>query len=120
MDAKTHDLILAATSHVPHLLAFSTVLALMDMEAESGTEIMTFSGGGLRDFTRIAAADPVVWCDTFLSNCEAVFEVLDRYQLSLDRLRMMMTEERISELTETLSAIRNRRLQLDAGSRREA
>lgn len=78
MDARHHDLVLAVTSHVPHLIAYSIVGTASDLEEVTQSEVIKFSAGGFRDFTRIAASDPVMWRDVFLNNREAVLEILQR------------------------------------------
>ena len=78
MDAKHHDLVLAVTSHVPHLIAYSIVGTASDLEEVTRSEVIKFSAGGFRDFTRIAASDPTMWRDVFLNNREAVLEILQR------------------------------------------
>lgn len=79
MDAAHHDLALAVTSHLPHLIAFTLVGAADDIETVAEAEVVKYSAGGFRDFTRIAASDPVMWRDVFLTNREAVLEVLGRF-----------------------------------------
>jgi len=83
MDADHHDLALAVTSHLPHLIAFTLVGAADDVESVSHGEVIKYSAGGFRDFTRIAASDPVMWRDVFLANKEAVLEVLGRFSEEL-------------------------------------
>jgi cyclohexadieny/prephenate dehydrogenase len=78
MDARHHDLVLAVTSHVPHLIAYSIVGTASDLEEVTQSEVIKFSAGGFRDFTRIAASDPTMWRDVFLHNREAVLEILQR------------------------------------------
>ena len=78
MSAQHHDLVLAITSHVPHLIAYNIVGTAADMEEVTQSEVIKFSAGGFRDFTRIAASDPVMWRDVFLNNKEAVLEMLGR------------------------------------------
>ena len=87
MDAAHHDLALAITSHLPHLIAFTLVGAADDLETVSEAEIIKYSAGGFRDFTRIAASDPVMWRDVFLNNKEAVLEVLGRFTEELSLLQ---------------------------------
>ena len=72
MDAQRHDLVLAVTSHLPHLIAYNMVATAYDMEAVTEGEVVKFSAAGFRDFTRIAASDPTMWRDVFLNNKEAV------------------------------------------------
>lgn len=83
MSAAHHDLALAVTSHLPHLIAFTLVGAADDVESVAQGEVVKYSAGGFRDFTRIAASDPVMWRDVFLNNRDAVLEVLGRFSEEL-------------------------------------
>jgi cyclohexadieny/prephenate dehydrogenase len=87
MDAKHHDIVLGITSHVPHLIAYNIVGTAADLEAVTESEVIKFSAGGFRDFTRIAASDPTMWRDVFLNNREAVLEVLGRFTEDLTALQ---------------------------------
>lgn len=87
MDARHHDLVLAITSHVPHLIAYNIVGTADDMQTVTQSEIIKYSAGGFRDFTRIAASDPVMWRDVFLNNREAVLEMLGRFVEDLTALQ---------------------------------
>ncbi len=87
MEAKHHDLVLAVTSHVPHLIAYTIVGTASDLEDVTRGEVIKYSAGGFRDFTRIAASDPTMWRDVFLSNKEAVLEVLQRFSEDLSALQ---------------------------------
>ncbi len=78
MEAGHHDRVLAITSHVPHLIAYTIVNTVSDLEAHLKAEVVKFAASGFRDFTRVAASDPVMWRDIFLSNREAVLEMLGR------------------------------------------
>ncbi len=78
MDAAHHDRVLAVTSHVPHLIAYSIVGTASDLETVTQSEVVKYSASGFRDFTRIAASDPTMWRDVFLTNKEATLEVLGR------------------------------------------
>jgi len=86
MDASHHDRVLAVTSHLPHLIAYNIVGTAADLEAVSEGEVMKYSAGGFRDFTRIAASDPIMWRDVFLLNKDAVLEVLGRFNEDLQAL----------------------------------
>jgi cyclohexadieny/prephenate dehydrogenase len=86
MDEKHHDLVLAVTSHLPHLIAYNIVGTAADLEEVAEGEVMKYSAGGFRDFTRIAASDPVMWRDVFLLNKEAVLEILGRFTEDLQAL----------------------------------
>jgi cyclohexadieny/prephenate dehydrogenase len=87
MDPQHHDLVLAITSHVPHLIAYNIVGTVDDLEAVTEGEVIKYSAGGFRDFTRIAASDPTMWRDVFLNNKEAVLEVLGRFSEDLFALQ---------------------------------
>ena len=86
MDERHHDLVLAVTSHLPHLIAYNIVGTAADLEEVTEAEVMKYSAGGFRDFTRIAASDPVMWRDVFLLNKEAVLEILARFTEDLQAL----------------------------------
>ena len=87
MDAAHHDMVLAITSHLPHLIAYTIVGTATDLEESLKSEVIKFSAGGFRDFTRIAASDPVMWRDVFLNNREAVLEMLQRFNEDLTALQ---------------------------------
>jgi cyclohexadieny/prephenate dehydrogenase len=87
MDAKHHDLVLAITSHVPHLIAYNIVGTANHLEQVTKGEVIKYSAGGFRDFTRIAASDPTMWRDVFLNNREAVLEMLGRFSEDLTDLQ---------------------------------
>jgi cyclohexadieny/prephenate dehydrogenase len=83
MTADHHDLVLAITSHLPHLIAYNTVATAADLETVTNSEVVKYSASGFRDFTRIAASDPTMWRDIFLNNKEAVLEMLGRFSEEL-------------------------------------
>jgi cyclohexadieny/prephenate dehydrogenase len=87
MDPAHHDLVLAITSHLPHLIAYTIVGTASDLEAVTRSEVIKYSAGGFRDFTRIAASDPTMWRDVFLSNRDAVLEMLQRFSEDLTALQ---------------------------------
>ena len=87
MDAEHHDLVLAVTSHIPHLIAYTIVGTASDLEEVTRGEVIKYSAGGFRDFTRIAASDPTMWRDVFLNNRDAVLEMLDRFLTDLAHVR---------------------------------
>ncbi|MCW1383051.1 prephenate/arogenate dehydrogenase family protein [Novosphingobium sp. KCTC 2891] len=87
MDAEHHDLVLAVTSHLPHLIAYTIVGTASDLEEVTQSEVIKYSAGGFRDFTRIAASDPTMWRDVFLSNRDAVLEMLQRFTEDLTGLQ---------------------------------
>jgi cyclohexadieny/prephenate dehydrogenase len=103
MDARHHDLVLAITSHLPHLIAYTIVGTADDLGEVTQSEVIKYSAGGFRDFTRIAASDPVMWRDVFLNNKEAVLEMLQRFSEDLTALQRAIRYGKGDEL-ETLFA----------------
>ncbi|MGZ9811193.1 prephenate/arogenate dehydrogenase family protein [Pseudoroseicyclus sp. H15] len=87
MDAAHHDLVLAVTSHTPHLIAYTMVGVADDLSRVTDSEVIKFSAAGFRDFTRIAASDPTMWRDVFLTNKEATLEILGRFTEELFALQ---------------------------------
>jgi cyclohexadieny/prephenate dehydrogenase len=87
MEAERHDLVLAVTSHVPHLIAYTIVGTATDLERDIKGDVIKFAAGGFRDFTRIAASDPTMWRDVFLTNKEAVLELLGRFAEDLSEMQ---------------------------------
>jgi cyclohexadieny/prephenate dehydrogenase len=109
MPADHHDKVLAITSHVPHLIAYTIVGTATDLEESLKSEVIKFSAGGFRDFTRIAASDPVMWRDIFLNNREAVLEMLQRLTEDLFALQRAIRwgeGEKLQELFTRTRAIR--------------
>jgi cyclohexadieny/prephenate dehydrogenase len=109
MDAQHHDLVLAITSHIPHLIAYNIVGTAADLETVTQSEVIKFSAGGFRDFTRIAASDPTMWRDVFLNNRDAVLEMLGRFNEDLSALQRMIRfgdGEGLQELFTRTRAIR--------------
>jgi cyclohexadieny/prephenate dehydrogenase len=86
MTPDHHDLVLAITSHLPHLIAYTIVGTADELEEVTSSEVIKFSAGGFRDFTRIAASDPTMWRDVFLNNKEAVLEMLGTFNEDLSKL----------------------------------
>jgi cyclohexadieny/prephenate dehydrogenase len=86
MTPEHHDLVLAVTSHLPHLIAYTIVGTANELGEVTESEVLQFSAGGFRDFTRIAASDPTMWRDVFLANKDAVIEMLGAFQEDLSRL----------------------------------
>lgn len=87
MDADHHDLVLAVTSHAPHLIAYTMVGVADDLRRVTDSEVIKYSAAGFRDFTRIAASDPTMWRDVFLTNKEATLEILGRFTEELFALQ---------------------------------
>jgi cyclohexadieny/prephenate dehydrogenase len=98
MDARHHDMVLAITSHLPHLIAYTIVGTADDLQEVTQSEVIKYSAGGFRDFTRIAASDPVMWRDVFLSNKDAVLEMLQRFSEDLTALQRAIRYDKGDEL----------------------
>ena len=106
MDAKHHDLVLAVTSHLPHLIAYTIVGTASDLEHVTRSEVIKYSAGGFRDFTRIAASDPTMWRDVFLSNKDAVLEMLQRFSEDLTALQRAIRWDKGDELFDLFTKTR--------------
>ncbi len=116
MDAEHHDLVLAVTSHVPHLIAYTIVGTASDLENVTNSEVIKFSAGGFRDFTRIAASDPTMWRDVFLNNKTAVLDVLQRLTEDITMLQRAIRWDQGDVLHDLFSRTRAiRRQVVDAG-----
>ncbi len=98
MGAAHHDRVLAITSHLPHLIAYTIVGTADDLQEVTQSEVIKYSAGGFRDFTRIAASDPVMWRDVFLSNKDAVLEMLQRFSEDLAALQRAIRYDKGDEL----------------------
>ncbi|MBT5047638.1 MAG: prephenate/arogenate dehydrogenase family protein [Rhodospirillaceae bacterium] len=116
MDADHHDQVLAITSHVPHLIAYTIVGTATDLEDVLKSEVMKFAASGFRDFTRIAASDPVMWRDIFLNNRDAVLEMLGRLTEDLTGLQRAIRDGDGDKLQDIFTRTREiRRGVVDAG-----
>jgi cyclohexadieny/prephenate dehydrogenase len=116
MDPRHHDLVLAVTSHLPHLIAYNIVGTAADLEAVTRSEVIKYSAGGFRDFTRIAASDPIMWRDVFLANKDAVLEILGRFTEDLQALSRAIRWGEGDKLQDLFTRTREiRRGVIDAG-----
>lgn len=116
MTPQHHDLVLAVTSHVPHLIAYTIVGTASDLEQVTRSEVIKYSAGGFRDFTRIAASDPTMWRDVFLNNREAVLEILQRFSEDLTALQRAIRWGKGEELFDLFTRTRAiRRSIIDQG-----
>ncbi len=106
MDVARHDLVLGITSHLPHLIAYTIVGTANELEEDTKNEVIKFSASGFRDFTRIAASDPVMWRDIFLNNKEAILEILQRFNEDLTAMQKAIRKGDGDYLVEKLSRTR--------------
>lgn len=116
MDPSHHDLVLATTSHLPHLIAYNIVGTAADLEQVTKSEVIKYSAAGFRDFTRIAASDPTMWRDVCLHNKEALLEMLTRFSEDLSSVQRMIRWGDGDQLFDLFSRTREiRRSIIDAG-----
>ncbi len=116
MEPDYHDKVLALTSHLPHLIAYTIVSTAVDLEQQLKNDVIRFSASGFRDFTRIAASDPVMWRDVFLNNDVAVLEMLQRFSEDLSYLQRAIRWQEGDKLEELFHRTREiRRSIIDAG-----
>ena len=106
MTPEHHDMVLAITSHLPHLIAYTIVGTATDLEDDLRKEVMKYSASGFRDFTRIAASDPVMWRDIFLNNREATLEILQRFSEDLTALQRAIRKGEGAALEELFARTR--------------
>ena len=100
MDAKNHDKILAITSHMPHLISYAIVSSSLNVNAKEKSQIIKFSAGGFRDFTRIAASDPTMWKDIFLNNKKNLLEIVVEFEKSLNLIKQYIKKNKSDKLQE--------------------
>ena len=110
MSVEHHDRVLAATSHLPHMLAFALVSHLSKMSDQD--EIFAYAAGGFRDFTRIASSDPVMWRDVCLANADALLELIDGFQLELQQVAEAIRARDADALFEHFQSAKDTRDQL--------
>ena len=120
MDPAHHDLVLAITSHLPHLIAYTIVGTASDLEAVTRSAVIKYSAGGFRDFTRIAASDPTMWRDVFLTNKDAVLEMLQRFTEDLTALQRAIRWDDGDALFELFSKTRTIRRSIIAEGQDDA
>ncbi|WP_294338209.1 prephenate/arogenate dehydrogenase family protein [uncultured Sphingomonas sp.] len=106
MEPEHHDRVLAVTSHLPHLIAYTIVGTASDLEEVTSSEVIKYSAGGFRDFTRIAASDPTMWRDVFLANRDAVLDMLQRFSEDLSELQRAIRWGKGDQLFDTFTRTR--------------
>jgi cyclohexadieny/prephenate dehydrogenase len=112
MTADYHDRVLAITSHLPHLIAYTIVGTAFDFEQQIRNDVIRFSASGFRDFTRIAASDPVMWRDVFINNADAVLEMLGRFNEDLTYLQRAIRWKEADKLEDLFSRTRDIRAKI--------
>ena len=112
MSFEDHDYVLSLTSHLPHAVAYSIVRTAINNEDKFKNDIIQYSAGGLRDFTRIAASDPLMWKDIFINNSENILKVLDNYSKNLDDIKSAIKNKDSEKLLEIFSSTKKVRKEI--------
>jgi len=114
MSPELHDFVFGAVSHLPHAVAFALVDALISLSDE--VDLFRYPGAGFKDFTRIAKSDPVMWRDIFITNRENVLKAIEAYEASLKKLKELIKEGKLEELTEYLKKVKLKRTEMEKWS----
>ncbi len=112
MSFEDHDYVLSLTSHLPHAVAYSIVRTAINNEDKFKNDVIQYSAGGLRDFTRIAASDPLMWKDIFIDNSENILKVLDNYSKNLDEIKSAIKKKDSEKLLEIFSSTKKVRKEI--------
>ena len=116
MEAQQHDYILSITSHMPHLIAYNIVNTSLNIQDEKKTTIVKYSAGGLRDFTRIAASNPIMWRDVFIQNKKNTSKMIDKFIENLEDLKKAIENEDENKLEQIFTKTKKIRKDIiDAG-----
>ncbi len=107
MSVDDHDYILAITSHLPHAVAYNIVKTAINTDQKFKDEIIKYSAGGLRDFTRIASSDPLMWRDIFIDNSENIIKVLDEFSKNIDDFKKAITDKNSDKLLKLFASTKN-------------
>ena len=103
MSPEEHDKILSITSHLPHVVAYNIVKTVMGYDEKIQNDIIRYSAGGLRDFTRIAASDPTMWRDIFIANSDLIIQAIDKFSKNLDEFKKVISDKNSKKLLEIFS-----------------
>ena len=112
MSFEQHDYVLSLTSHLPHVVAYSIVKTAINDDEKFKNDIIQYSAGGLRDFTRIAASDPLMWKDIFIDNSENILKVLDNYSKNLDEIKAAIKSKNGEKLMKIFSSTKKIRKEI--------
>ena len=112
MSIAEHDHILALTSHLPHAVAYNIVITAINTDEKFKNEIIKYSAGGLRDFTRIASSDPLMWKDIFIDNSENIIKILDKFSKNIDDFKKAITEKNGDKLLKIFATTKNVRKEI--------
>ena len=112
MSVEEHDYVLSLTSHLPHAIAYNIVRTAISNDIKSRDDIIQYSAGGLRDFTRIASSNPLMWRDIFIDNSENILKVINSFVKNLDELKSAISEKNIDKLNKIFSSTREIRKEI--------
>ena len=112
MNPIEHDHILSLTSHLPHAVAYNIVRSVVENKDNLKDDIIKYSAGGLRDFTRIAASSPIMWRDIFIDNSENILKVLDSFSENLEEMKKAIREKNSDKLIQIFSSTKNIRKEI--------
>lgn len=112
MTVQDHDHILALTSHLPHAVAYNLVITAINTDEKFKNEIIKYSAGGLRDFTRIASSDPLMWRDIFIDNSENILKILDDFSKNIDDFKKAIVEKKSDKLLKIFASTKNIRQEI--------
>ena len=112
MSIDNHDYILALTSHLPHAVAYNIVMTAINTDEKFKDEIIKYSAGGLRDFTRIASSDPIMWRDIFIDNSENIIKILNEFSKNIDDFKEALTEKNSDKLLKLFASTKNVRKEI--------
>tara|TARA_A100001011_G_C14283993_1_gene832811 strand:+ start:1133 stop:2038 length:906 start_codon:yes stop_codon:yes gene_type:complete len=112
MSVADHDYILALTSHLPHAVAYNIVITAMYTDEKFKDEIIKYSAGGLRDFTRIASSDPLMWRDIFIDNSENIIKILNKFSKNIEDFKKAISEKNGNKLIKIFSSTKNVRKEI--------
>ena len=112
MSFNDHDYVLSLTSHLPHAIAYSIIRTVIKNDDKFKDEIIQYSASGLRDFTRIAASDPIMWRDIFIDNSENILKVLDNFSENLEEIKQAIKSKNSDKLNSIFSSTRKLRKEI--------
>ena len=112
MNINDHDYILALTSHLPHAVAYNIVMTAINTDEKFKDEIIKYSAGGLRDFTRIASSNPLMWKDIFIDNSENIIKILDEFSKNINDFKKAITEKNANKLLNIFTSTKNIRKEI--------
>ena len=116
MNFEDHDYVLSLTSHLPHAIAYNIVKTAINNNDKFKNDVVQYSGGGLRDFTRIAASDPIMWRDIFIDNSDNILKVINDFSKNLEEMKVAIQNKDAKKLVDIFSSTKRVRQEIiDAG-----